>query len=190
MKKRVMILAATAAITGVMVTGCGSSKPVSVTKVNQEQEISVPCAEYFTDGNFFRGVGVGQSKDMNTAREKARMAANTELAGSISTTIKQVSEKYVNDAGQSQADYGETFEALTKQVINQQLNNLEVCCSKTTRTPDGLYKMYIAVQADAKKVFDALDRSAAADKKLETMYNREKFRANYDAEMAAFAKKQ
>jgi uncharacterized protein YmfQ (DUF2313 family) len=171
-------------------SSCGGSKPVSVSQVNDEVEVSVPCGEYYTDKSFFRGQGVGQSKDLNTARDKARMAANTELAGSISTLIKQVSEKYVNDSGQSPADYGETFEALGKQVIQQQISNVLVCCNKTMRTKDGMYKVYMAVQAEAQNVFDAMDRSAASNKKLETLYNREKFRANYDAELDAFAKNQ
>ncbi|GHT72338.1 hypothetical protein FACS189456_0560 [Bacteroidia bacterium] len=183
MKKMYLKIAAIAV--GCTVVSCGS--PKSIVKVNEEQEVTVPCADYFTNATHFRGQGVGQSKDLNTAREKARMAANTELAGSISTTIKQVSERYVNDAGQSPADYGETFEALTKQVINQQISNLQICCNKVTQK-DGMYKVYMAVEADAKKVFEALDRTAASNKKMETIYNREKFRANYDAEMEAFAK--
>jgi hypothetical protein len=174
----------------VTLLSCGGSKPLLVTQANNEVEILVPCSDFFTDKSFFRGQGVGQSKDLNTAREKARMAANTELAGSISTLIKQVSEKYVNDAGQSPADYAETFEALSKQVINQQISNVTVCCNKTVRTQDGMYKVYAAVQADTKNVFDAVDKNAAADKKIMTLYDREKFRANYDAEMDVFEKSQ
>jgi hypothetical protein len=183
-------MAAAAAMAGATVTSCGGAKPIAIAQVNNEQEVTVPCDDKFTDKDFFRGQGVGQSKDLNTARDKARMAANTELAGSISTLIKQVSEKYVNDAGQSPADYGETFDALSKQVINQQISNVQVCCNKTMRTQDGMYKIYVAVEANKNEVFQTLDRAASANKKLETMYDREKFRANYDAEMAAFAKSQ
>jgi uncharacterized protein YmfQ (DUF2313 family) len=183
-------MAALAAMAGVTLTSCGGSKPIAIAQANHEQEITVPCDDKFTDKEFFRGQGVGQSKDLNTARDKARMAANTEMAGSISTLIKQVSEKYVNDAGQSPADYGETFESLSKQVVKQQISNVQVCCNKTMRTQDGMYKVYMAVEANKNEVFQALDRAASADKKLETMYNREKFRASYDAEMEAFAKSQ
>jgi len=169
-------------------TGCGtSSKPI--TKVNEEVEISVPCAEYFTDANFFRGQGVAQSKDLNTAREKARMAANTELAGSMTTWIKQLSEKYVSDFGQTPADYEESFESLTRQKIDEQMSNVTVACNKVTKTSDNMYKVYMAVEVDRKKVFESLDKSLSADKKLSTMYQKEKFRALYEAEMESFKTK-
>ncbi|MDR1610163.1 MAG: hypothetical protein LBS08_01465 [Candidatus Symbiothrix sp.] len=169
----------------IMIMACGG--PKSITKVVGEEEVNVPCSEQFSDKDFFRGQGIGQSKDLNTAREKARMAANAELAGSISTLIKQVSEKYVNDAGQSPDDYSNVFESLTKQVINQQISNVAVSCNKTF-TKDGMYKVYMAVEAGKKEVFDALDKQAAVNEKIKTLYDREKFREQFDKEMEDFAK--
>lgn len=176
-------------VVGVMGASCGGSKQApSVAQVNQETEVTVPCDDKVTDKEFFRGFGIGQSKDLNTARDKARMAANTELAGSISTLIKRVAEKYVNDAGQTSSDYAETFEAMTKEVIQQQISNVSVACNKTTRTTDNMYKVYMATEARKDEVFATLERNAAANKKLETIYDREKFRKNFNDEMDAFAK--
>jgi uncharacterized protein (UPF0333 family) len=176
-------------VVGVMGASCGGSKQApSVAQVNQETEVTVPCDDKVTDKEFFRGFGNGQSKDLNTARDKARMAANTELAGSISTLIKRVAEKYVNDAGQTPSDYAETFEAMTKEVIQQQISNVSVACNKTTRTTDNMYKVYMATEARKDEVFATLERNAAANKKLETIYDREKFRKNFNDEMDAFAK--
>ena len=185
MKKMYLKVAAIAVCAGVAVSGC---KPTSVAMVAGEREVSIPCDDKRTDKDFFRGLGIGQSKDLNTARDKARMNANAELAGSISTTIKQVLEKYVNDAGQSPADYAETFEGMTKQVVNQQISNVSIACNTTTRTTDDLYKVYMAVEAGKDEVYKALEWDAAGSKKLETIFNREKFRKNFDAEMEAFAK--
>jgi hypothetical protein len=187
--KRKMIFAAFAAVavSAVLILSCGGGK--TIVKVEGEKEVSIPCADKRTDKTFFRGVGVGQSKDLNTAREKARMNANAELAGSMSTIIKSVAERYVNDAGQVPADYSETFEGMTKQVINQQINNVTICCDKAVMTKDGMYKIYLAVEANKEEVLKAIEREAAANKKLETAFNREKFRQNFDAEMAEFAKK-
>jgi uncharacterized protein (UPF0333 family) len=184
MKTKMYLVVAIAAI-GMMIASCGG--PKSVAKVAGEKEVSIPCDDKRTDKDFFRGLGIGQSKDLNTARDKARMAANTELAGSITTLIKQVAERYVNDAGQKPADYAETFEALSKQVINQQISNLIVACNKTTTTSDGMYKVYLLMEANKEEVFKALERNASSQKKLETIYDREKFRKNFDAEMEAFA---
>jgi hypothetical protein len=186
MKKSFLIVAAAALAMGATLSSCG---PKSVTQVAGEKKVTVPCADKTTDKDFFRGFGVGQSKDLNTARQKARMAANEELAGSMTTIIKSVLERYVNDAGNVPADFSQTFEGMAKQVINQEINNLEIACHETTQTQDGMYKYYIAVQASKKDVLEKLERQAAADQKLETLFNREKFRQNFDAEMADFAKK-
>ncbi|MDR3296813.1 MAG: hypothetical protein LBS94_01080 [Prevotellaceae bacterium] len=183
--KRIVICAAVAAALCAMGTSC---KPTSVAKASGEREVSVPCDNFRSDKEYFRGFGVGQSKDLNTSRDKARMAANAELAGSISTLIKQVLERYVNDAGQAPADYSELFEGMTKQVVNQQISNVAVACNKTTQTQDGMYKVYMAVEANKTEVYNALERNAASNKKMETLFDREKFRKNFDAEMEAFAK--
>ena len=132
-----------------------------MTKVEGEVEIIVPCDNFYSNSELFRGQGVGQSKDLNTAREKARMAANTELAGSISVVIKGTAERYVNDAGQSPADYGETFETMTRQVINQELSNLSVACNKTMQTRDKMFKVYMAMEVKKDEVFATLERAAA-----------------------------
>ena len=190
MRKSYFINTLTVLIVSVLFVSCGSSKPAQITSVNHETEVSVPCDDQFTDNNFFRGMGIGQSKDLNTAREKARMNANQELATGISVLSKRVAEKYVNDAGQKPADYAETFESLTREVVQQELSNVRVSCNKTTRTQDGMYKVYMAVEASKDEVFSALDRKADADKKLETLYNREKFRQVYNQEMDDFAKSQ
>jgi hypothetical protein len=187
MKKSFILVAVAALGVGAM---CSSCDPKSVPAAAGEKEVSIPCDDKRTDKDFFRGLGIGQSKDLNTARDKARMAANAELAGSISTIIKQVQERYVNDAGQKPSDYSELFEGMTKQVVNQQISNLSVACNKTTKTTDGMYKVYMAVEANKEEVYKALERGFEAEKKLETLFNREKFRENFDAEMADFAKKQ
>jgi len=186
MKKSYLFIAAAALSVGAIVSSCGKK---TLPQVAGEKEIVIPCQDKTTDKDFFRGMGIGQSKDANTAREKARMAANAELATSMSVTIKSVTERYVNDAGITAADFSQSFEALTKQVVNQELNNVQQCCIKTVTTTDGMIKVYMAVEANKKDVLEKLEREAAASKKLETAFNREKFRQNYEAEMADFAKK-
>ncbi|MDR3328562.1 MAG: hypothetical protein LBS63_00445 [Prevotellaceae bacterium] len=175
-------------VASVVVASCGGSK--NVVKISGEQKVTVPCSgtAFRTDKDFFRGVGDATSKNLSTARDKARMIANAALSGSITTTMKSVAERYVNDAGQSPADYSETFESMTKQVINQQISNVGVACEETTSTNDGMFHVYMAVEASKEEVFKALEKSAEAEKKLETIFNREKFRKQFDEEMAQFSK--
>jgi len=171
---------------GATLSSCGKK---TVPEIAGAKKVVVPCADKSTDKDFFRGFGVGKSKDLNTARQKARMAANEELAGSMTTIIKSVTEKYVNDAGNVPADFSQTFEVMSRQVVNQEINNVQMACQETTQTKDGMYEFYIAVQASKKDVLEKLEREAAANQKLETAFNREKFREKFDAEMADFAKK-
>ncbi|MDR3366772.1 MAG: hypothetical protein LBO71_07390 [Prevotellaceae bacterium] len=187
MKKSFFLVAVAAFGVGAI---CSSCNPKSVAVASGEKEVTIPCDDKRSDKEFFRGLGIGQSKDLNTARDKARMAANAELAGSITTIIKQVQERYVNDAGQKPSDYSELFEGMTKQVVNQQISNLSVACNRTTQATDGMFKVYMAVEASKEEVYKALEKGFEAEKKLETLFNREKFRQNFDAEMEAFAKKQ
>ncbi|MDR3328557.1 MAG: hypothetical protein LBS63_00420 [Prevotellaceae bacterium] len=192
MKTSIMKIYVAAAVVAASIAAasCGGTK--DVVKASGEQKITVPCAgaAFRTDKDFFRGVGDATSKSLSTARDKARMIANTALSGSITTTMKSVAERYVNDAGQSPADYSETFESMTKQVINQQISNVGVACEETTQANDGMFHVYMAVEASKEEVFKALERSAGAEKKLETIFNREKFRKQFDDEMAQFAKSQ
>jgi hypothetical protein len=185
LKKHFLFIAFAVWVMNFGLTSCKGSQ--SVAQVNQETEVNIPCSDQFTDKNFFRGQGVGQSKDLNSAREKARMNANQELSGSIATLSKRVAEKYVNDAGQQLADYAETFESLTLEVVEQQINNVRVSCNKTMKTTDGMYKIYMAVEVGKDEVFDALNRKAEMNKKMETLYEREKFRQIYNQEMEDFS---
>ena len=185
MKKSFLLIAAAAFAVGAMFSSCG---PKSVAKIAGEREVSVPCADFSTDDKFFRGVGTAQSGDLNTARERARMAANTELATSMSAVIKSVSERYVNDAGVTAADFAQLFEGLTRQVVNQQINNVRVACNQTNQTQDGtMYRVYMAVEASKEEVLAELQRQAAADQRIQTLFDRERFRQSYEAEMAEFA---
>jgi hypothetical protein len=46
----------------------------------------------------------------------------------------------------------------------------------------------MATEVRRDEVFATLERNAAASKKLANIFDREKFRKNFDAEMEAFAK--
>jgi hypothetical protein len=183
--KKVLFFAVMAVATSLLGGSCGG--PKSIANVNDEKEVSIPCQDKRTDKDFFRGMGVGQSKDLNTAREKALMAAHVELAGSISTLIKRVAERYVNDAGQVPSDYAGIWDAMSKEIVKQQISNLSTACEKTTLTKDKMYKVYLTREAGKEEVFATIARQAEANKKLETIFFREKFRKNFNEEMDAFA---
>ena len=73
---------------------CGGSK--SVTK--GRQEVSFPCQEQGkSDKNHFRASATAKSADLNAAKQKAMLNAKQELASRIESTIKSVTENYINE---------------------------------------------------------------------------------------------
>ncbi|MDR0711223.1 MAG: hypothetical protein LBF67_02600 [Prevotellaceae bacterium] len=73
---------------------------------------------------------------------------------------------------------------MTKQVVNQQIGNLSVACSKTMSTSNGMYRVYTVVEASKEDVFKTLEKNVSSQKELETLFNRERFRKDFDEEMA------
>src|SRR6187455_3407361 len=63
-----------------------------------EKEVVVPCSgpEYFTTAKFFRANSIGESQDQVTSKKKGLANARAELAASIQTTVKAVTDNYTN----------------------------------------------------------------------------------------------
>jgi hypothetical protein len=184
MKNLSMILATATMI--VLTASCGGSKKTAPTQ--GAKEVNVPCTEYFSDAKFFRGAGNGKSHDLNTARLKAHTTASAELAASINQQIKRVVEQYTNDMEvNSKMEFGQSFEALTTTVVNQSVSNTQVACNKTMQEKDGSYSVYMALEVNKDEFMKTLEDAATQDKKINLLYDREKFREKYNQEMEAFA---
>ncbi len=185
--KSILSVSVTAVAAIALMTSCGGSKQ-AVSVAANATEVSVPCAEYASDAQFFRGVGVGTSRDLNTARLKANTTAAAELAAGINQQIKRVVENYVNEMDNAQKqDFGQTFEAMTTNVVNQTVSNTRVVCNKTTQSKDGGYTVYLALEVSKEEFQKSLENGALQDKKISLLFDREKFREKYEEEMANFA---
>jgi hypothetical protein len=166
---------------------CGGSK---VAPTQGAVEVEVPCANYFSDAKFYRGIGNGKSQDLNTARLKAHTTASAELAAGISQQVKRVVEQYLNDADvNKKQEFGQTFEGITTTVVNQTVTNTNVACNKTLQEKDGSYSVYMALEVNKDEFLKTLDNAATQEKKIELLYDREKFREKYNQEMEDFAAK-
>lgn len=170
---------------GAMVfASCGSSKPASVTK--GRQELTVPCQEFGTNTkDAFRASATAKSQDLNLAKQKALLNAKQSLAASIESTIKSVTENYASemDAAGKQ-EFEQSYQSLTKEVVNQKLNSVKVTCEKYFQADGGGYEAFVAVEMNKNDVINTVENSISKDKKLEVMYDREKFRQKFDEEMS------
>lgn len=181
MKKISLVVIGLAVVT--LMSSCNSSKKVS--KSDEFTEIKIPCADKGrSSSKYFRASNVGISKDMATSREKALLLTKQRLASLINSRIKSVTERYVNDMDAGGAsEFSQTFENMTKDVVNQQLTDVVITCEKVGKKNDGIYQTYVAIEVDKDAILNGVEKKISRDKKLEVMYDREKFRKNFDAEM-------
>jgi len=172
-----------------MLASCGGSKKAADPSFGKE--INVPCNddEFHTDAKYFRGTGNGISSDLSTAKSKARIDAQTNLSRSISTTMKSVADRYVNERQVGDAsEFEQKFEQMTREVINQELNNVEVACSKTLQMKDGKYQVFQALQVPKDQVLNNIKDRISKDQKLQLDYDKMKFEQVFNEEMEKMAK--
>ncbi|PKP08371.1 MAG: hypothetical protein CVU09_16075 [Bacteroidetes bacterium HGW-Bacteroidetes-4] len=179
MKKVAFFILAVAAVA--TLTSCGGTKDLA----KGRQEITIPCADKGrSDAEFFRASNVGKSSDMAMSREKALTLTKARLASLIGSKIKSVTERYANemDAGGA-SEFSQTFENMTRDVVNQQLADVTIICEKTFEAEGGGYETFMALEVSKDVIYNGIDKGISRDKKLEVMYDREKFREKFDEEM-------
>jgi hypothetical protein len=145
-----------------LATGCQSAAPVTSTRSasslpSGETEVVVFCSgpEFFTTSEVFRASAVGESMNMSVAKRKAMTNARSELAASIQSTVRGVTDSYVNSlANNNQEKVSERYESLTREVVNQNLKGLRVICERYTMTAEGNYKVYVAIELSAQNLVD------------------------------------
>ncbi len=84
------------AIAAALIGGCKSSKKDKTPA--GETEVTVPCSgpDFFTNNKVFRANSIGESMDQVTSKKKALTNARNELAQSIQTTVKTVTDNYTS----------------------------------------------------------------------------------------------
>ena len=173
-----------AVVFGSTFTSCKSSKEVS--NVKNETVIEVYCSgpDYRSDKNTFRANSIGESSDQVVARKKAMSNTKADLAGLIETIIKGTTDNYTNSREFNNVEeVEERFETLSREVINQQLNNIKVICEKQTITKEGRYKTYIAIEMSVDALEEALNNKLSRDQRLKVDYDYEKYKETFDKEM-------
>ncbi|MDE5422969.1 hypothetical protein L3073_12195 [Ancylomarina sp. DW003] len=174
-------------------SSCGSSEKVASTKSQGEELIEVYCTgpDYQSDKKHFRASAIGESLDQMVSKKKAGTNARAELASLVASTIKGTIDNYVNSTELNNVEQvEERFEGLTREVINQQLNNIKVICEKQTRTAQSKYKTYIAIEMSADDLEKAIEQKLSQDEKLKVDYDYNKFKETYEAEMQKLEAKQ
>jgi len=175
------------AIAAALIGGCKSSK----TKLpSGETEVSIPCSGpgFYTDNKVFRANSIGESMDLVTAKKKALTNARNDLAQSIQTTVKTVTDNYTNSTSMDKKEQLEQkFESLNREVVDQTLQGIRTICEKPVQTKDGNYKYYIAIELSADDLVKQYNSRLSSDDKLKVDYDYEKFKDTFNKEMDKMA---
>lgn len=170
----------------VVLEGCKSSKKAFGPTPPGETSVVLPCSgvDYFTDEKAFRANSLGESMDQVISRKKALTNARAELASSIETTVKAVTDNYVNSREfNNKEEAEERFESLNREVVNQRLSGVKVICEKMTKTTEGRYKTYLAVELTANDLIATYNERLSKEERLKIDYDYEKFKKTFEEEM-------
>lgn len=123
-------------------------------------------SSYESNNKWFRAVGKASSAKDNIAKSKADMAAKTELAGQLNTTVKKVSDQYLGQTeNESNADIADKFQSLAREVMNTEMADLRKIGEE--KYYDGeKYTVFIAYEIKKNAMFRFLKKQAKTSKKL------------------------
>jgi len=177
------------AVTLLATTAVSCKKKKEVKLPEGEKEVVVPCSgpEFFTDKKTFRANAMGESQDQMVAKRKALSNTRDELARSINTKVKAVTDNYVNSREfNNKEEVEERYENLTREVVDQELAGTKTICEKLVKTQQGTYKYYIALELTTDDLLESYNKrmqKLTNDERIKIDYDYEKFKKTFEAEM-------
>ncbi len=169
-------------------TQCKSSKQAAVATAGPAGETLV---EQYCDGpqyqstkDFFRTTAVGESMDQNVSKQRAMTNARTLMAQQVEVVVKNVTDSYIKlSEFNLTEDLEQRYEGLTREVANQKLGGARVICEQVTRTANGNYKTYIALELSGDEMVSALGQRLSNDEKLRIDFHYDRFKSTFEKEM-------
>lgn len=150
------------ALFSVLLFSCGSSQ------YGDRVKDPFSGSKYESNNRWFRAVGKGVSQKDNIAKSKADLAAKTELAGQVETTVKQVADQYLGEVGMGGAtEITDKFASLSRQVMNTQIADLRKFDEqKFYNSDENQYTVFIAYEIKKAAMFRFMKKQIKIDKKL------------------------
>lgn len=180
-----IVLALSAA--SLMVSSCGGTKKVAANQGEKELEVPLSSKEYRSDATYFRETATGKSPDMATAKKIALMNARTQLASNIATTVKAVSEQYINQVSiANKQEYASKFEETSRNVVNQEISGVTIKDEKVFKSKEGTYTYYVNIEMPKAKIAEGVADAISKDQKMALEFDKFLFQKTFDAEMAKF----
>jgi hypothetical protein len=171
------------ALAGVVMIGCKGKEKLP----KGEKVVTIPCSgpDYFTNKNFFRANSLGESSDLVVSKKKAMDNARAELAAAIQSTVRTVTDNYVNSREMNnKEDLVERFEQLNRTIVDQTLAGIKMICEQQVTTDKGNFRTYVAIELSASDIVQKYNENLSKDERLRIDYDYEKFKETFEKEMA------
>lgn len=193
MKKTVTLIV----VAAMVVTACSSARQAAQTATAQttlvEQVLPLSEAKYRSDAQYYRAVQSGVSPERSMAKKIAIQNARQELAATIQSDIKTVTENYARQVSLSSDQvpgYESRMTELTYGVVSQTLSGATVMEEKLYTESDGTYRHYVCMELSKEQMKEAVMAKLKQEEKLLSEFNLAEFKKVYEAKMADFGAQQ
>ena len=180
--KQVMVVALTALVLATMV-GCKSTE---VTSEMTPFEIMQEKANAITDAGGLAAVGIGSSRTVSLAMDKAKTRGRTELAHILETKVDSLKKDFSEEIGEGEsAEYNALFSAASKSIAHQILRGTVPKDLKYETAGNTTTAWALMVQ-DPKVIADAFADQKNSAKALYTRFRASQAFAELDGEVKKF----
>ncbi|GHT42357.1 hypothetical protein AGMMS49965_13700 [Bacteroidia bacterium] len=195
--KKTLIFAATAAIAGVMITGCGSSKPVAQAKGATVVQSNI-CEQMQEEKPATRAVGKGTHFKEQTAKNIAETQARAQFARALSSKIKTATSEetlgydlYSGDAasGSAVTDQGAKQNDLVQSIANEAVSNTIVIKTYKELLPNNQYNVWVCLEYQAgvaeiaSSVAKKVQQRIPDEQKMKMNFEFDQYRKRVEAEL-------
>lgn len=153
---------------------------------SEEVEITEYCTlDQVQESDAVHGHGIGESRNQQQARSKARAAAIQELGENIMMNLKSFAKNFNESTTYNDdEEFIEVAKSFSQRIVNQNITNVKTICEKGTTYTNAkgvkVYKYYQLVEFDKEKVekvvYDGLKEAGA----LKAEYDYKQFQEEFD----------
>ncbi|MCQ2317623.1 MAG: hypothetical protein MJZ90_01700 [Bacteroidales bacterium] len=184
MKKIGLMLCA--AVIGMTVASCGSSK-----KVVDNGNEAAACAQCMSTKQALRAEGsflAAYENQVPKAKQAAANNARQELARMMQVTVESVIEDYSSTYIDGDAqDFRQSLKDLSRTVVSQTVKGAVPAIPGWSEKMKSGTMYYVCLEVSADSVIEAINEKVSADSKLRTDFEYEKFKKVFDQEMEKLA---
>ena len=149
----------------------------------QEQEVEVPCGDYYSTSEVIRALGIGEDYEQQMATEMARSAALEELASQISTSVQALVSNYKKSMRVNlKRESVRRVEGMAMTAVDQ-TTGYRIACRKTTSyvlNGEKLFKNYMVIEVNKDELLEPIYDNIQEDEELKVDMDYQKFSEEFD----------